>query len=108
MSLVDLAVQNYLVPTVVEQTSRGERAYDLYSRLLKENIIFIAEWGKDLLTTVQMGETTEDNAARPTRIKVLFGTPKNNTSHDTGEDTPNGNAADLEPEIPPTEHNRLD
>src|SRR6187455_1486953 len=34
-------VTNYLVPNVVEQTSRGERAYDLYSRLLKENIIFL-------------------------------------------------------------------
>ena len=33
--------RNYLVPTVVEQTNRGERAFDLYSRLLKENIIFI-------------------------------------------------------------------
>ncbi|HEV2361194.1 MAG TPA: ATP-dependent Clp protease proteolytic subunit [Acidimicrobiales bacterium] len=32
---------NYLVPTVVEQSSRGERAYDLYSRLLRERIIFI-------------------------------------------------------------------
>jgi ATP-dependent Clp protease protease subunit len=34
-------VYNYLVPTVVESTSRGERAYDLYSRLLRERIIFI-------------------------------------------------------------------
>jgi ATP-dependent Clp protease protease subunit len=32
---------NYLVPMVVEQTKRGERAYDIYSRLLKERIIFI-------------------------------------------------------------------
>ena len=32
---------NNLVPTVVEQTNRGERAYDIYSRLLKERIIFI-------------------------------------------------------------------
>jgi len=32
---------NYLVPTVVESSSRGERAYDLYSRLLRERIIFI-------------------------------------------------------------------
>lgn len=32
---------NYLVPTVMESTSRGERAYDLYSRLLRERIIFI-------------------------------------------------------------------
>ena len=32
-----------LVPTVVEQTGRGERAYDIYSRLLKDRIIFLAE-----------------------------------------------------------------
>jgi ATP-dependent Clp protease, protease subunit len=36
-----LRASNYLVPTVVEQTNRGERAFDLYSRLLKENIIFL-------------------------------------------------------------------
>ena len=33
--------KNYLVPTVVESSSRGERAYDLYSRLLRERIIFL-------------------------------------------------------------------
>ena len=33
--------KNYLVPTVVESSNRGERAYDLYSRLLKERIIFL-------------------------------------------------------------------
>jgi len=32
---------NYLVPMVVEQTNRGERSYDIYSRLLKERIIFL-------------------------------------------------------------------
>lgn len=32
----------YLVPTVIEKTSMGERAYDIYSRLLKENIIFLS------------------------------------------------------------------
>ena len=32
---------SYLVPTVVEQTSRGERAFDIYSRLLSERIIFL-------------------------------------------------------------------
>lgn len=31
----------YLIPTVIEQTNRGERAYDIYSRLLKERIIFL-------------------------------------------------------------------
>jgi ATP-dependent Clp protease protease subunit len=34
-------LNNYLVPTVVEQTNRGERAFDIYSRLLKERIIFV-------------------------------------------------------------------
>ena len=33
--------QGYLVPTVIEQTSRGERGYDLFSRMLEENIIFL-------------------------------------------------------------------
>ena len=33
---------NTLVPMVVEQTSRGERAYDIFSRMLKERIIFLA------------------------------------------------------------------
>jgi ATP-dependent Clp protease protease subunit len=43
MSMNDLpeTVMNNLVPMVVEQTSRGERAYDIYSRLLKERIIFL-------------------------------------------------------------------
>jgi ATP-dependent Clp protease protease subunit len=40
MSVVGSA-QGYLVPTVIEQTSRGERGYDLYSRLLKERIIIL-------------------------------------------------------------------
>ncbi|MSY45236.1 MAG: ATP-dependent Clp protease proteolytic subunit, partial [Actinobacteria bacterium] len=34
-------IENYLVPTVIEQTNRGERAFDIYSRLLKERIIFL-------------------------------------------------------------------
>jgi ATP-dependent Clp protease, protease subunit len=36
-----VSAQGYLVPTVIEQTSRGERGYDLYSRLLKERIIIL-------------------------------------------------------------------
>ena len=34
-------LRNYLVPVVVEQTSRGERSFDIYSRLLKERIVFL-------------------------------------------------------------------
>ena len=40
--MIELAPKmDYLVPTVVEQTGRGERSYDIYSRLLKERIIFL-------------------------------------------------------------------
>ena len=35
--------KNYLTPYVIEQTSRGERSYDIYSRLLKDRIIFLGE-----------------------------------------------------------------
>src|SRR5207237_5976892 len=45
---------NTLVPMVVEQTARGERAYDIYSRLLKERIIFVTgpieDYGASLIT----------------------------------------------------------
>ena len=42
---------NTLIPMVVEQTNRGERAYDIYSRLLKERIVF---WWAQLMTTLQV------------------------------------------------------
>jgi ATP-dependent Clp protease protease subunit len=48
-----------LVPMVVEQTSRGERAYDIYSRLLKENIIFL-------------GTPIEDTVANLVIAQMLF------------------------------------
>jgi ATP-dependent Clp protease protease subunit len=41
MKLDDLSPQANLVPMVVEQSARGERAYDIYSRLLKERVIFV-------------------------------------------------------------------
>ena len=52
-------MMNQLVPMVVEQTSRGERAYDIYSRLLKERIIFI-------------GTPIDDNVASLTVAQLLF------------------------------------
>ena len=36
-------MKNYLVPTVVEETNRGERAYDIYSHLLKERVVFLGD-----------------------------------------------------------------
>jgi len=48
-----------LIPMVVEQTSRGERAYDIYSRLLKDNVIFI-------------GQAIDDNVANLVIAQLLF------------------------------------
>lgn len=39
----NVGMKNYLVPTVIEETNRGERAFDIYSRLLKERVIFLNE-----------------------------------------------------------------
>ena len=41
-----------LVPMVVEQTSRGERAYDIYSRLLKDRIVFIGDVVNDVIANL--------------------------------------------------------
>jgi len=43
---------SYLVPTVIEQTNRGERAFDIYSRLLKERIIFLTGEVNDQVSTL--------------------------------------------------------
>ena len=43
-----MGMTNSLIPYVIEQTSRGERSYDIYSRLLKERIVFLGEEGNDV------------------------------------------------------------
>jgi ATP-dependent Clp protease protease subunit len=50
MSRSEMTPMNYLVPTVVEQTPRGERAFDIYSRLLKDRIVFL---GTPIYDTMQ-------------------------------------------------------
>ena len=45
-----------LVPYVIEQTSRGERSYDIYSRLLKERIIFLGEEVNDVSASVVVAQ----------------------------------------------------
>jgi ATP-dependent Clp protease, protease subunit len=45
-----------LIPTVVEKTGRGERSYDIYSRLLKERIIFIGDPIGDMIANVVMAQ----------------------------------------------------
>jgi ATP-dependent Clp protease protease subunit len=64
---------SYLVPTVVEQTNRGERAFDLYSRLLKENIIFLATPIDDTIANLivaQMLHLESENADRDISLYI--------------------------------------
>ena len=49
-------IRNYLVPTVIEQTNRGERAFDIYSRLLKERIIFLGTPIDDQVANLVMAQ----------------------------------------------------
>src|SRR5680860_1779978 len=68
-----LRVANYLVPTVVEQTNRGERAYDLYSRLLKDNIIFLGtpiDDGIANLISAQLLHLESENAEKDISIYI--------------------------------------
>lgn len=57
--MADRILDNYLVPMVVEQSGRGERAYDIFSRLLKDRIIFI-------------GTPIDDNIANLVIAQMLF------------------------------------
>src|SRR5437588_7623814 len=52
----DKQPQMYLVPTVLEQTSRGERAYDIYSRLLRDHIVFLGTPVDDIVANLIMAQ----------------------------------------------------
>ena len=76
MSLVDEKIFNYLVPTVVEQTNRGERAYDLYSRLLKENIIFLGTPIDDTVANLMCAQLLHLESENPDRdINIYINSP---------------------------------
>ena len=72
MTLADLKTQNYLVPTVVEQTNRGERAFDLYSRLLKENIVFIGTPIDDTIANLICAQLLHLESENPDRDISLY------------------------------------
>ena len=67
---------NLLVPMVVEQTSRGERAYDIYSRLLKERIIFVAGPVEDNMATLIVAQLLFLEAENPKKeISMYINSP---------------------------------
>lgn len=59
MALTETVKNQFLIPTVIEKTSYGERAYDIYSRLLKDRIVFI-------------GDEIDDHVANLVIAQLLF------------------------------------
>jgi len=67
---------NYLVPTVVEQTNRGERAFDLYSRLLKEHIIFLGTPIDDAIANLICAQLLHLESENPDKdINIYINSP---------------------------------
>ena len=73
---MNLEAYNYFVPTVVEQTNRGERAYDLYSRLLKENILFLGTPIDDTIANLVCAQLIHLESENPDKdINIYINSP---------------------------------
>ena len=71
---------SYLVPTVVEQTPRGERAFDIYSRLLKERIVFLGTPIDDGVANVIMAQLLHLEGEDPDKdISMYINSPGGST-----------------------------
>ena len=69
-------ITNNLIPMVVEQTSRGERAYDIYSRLLKERIVFLVGSVEDHTANLIVAQLLFLESENPTKdIHLYINTP---------------------------------
>ncbi|MCJ8322554.1 MAG: ATP-dependent Clp protease proteolytic subunit [Rhizobiales bacterium] len=69
-------IQNNLVPMVVEQTNRGERSYDIFSRLLKERIIFINGPFEDAMSSIVCAQLLFLEAENPNKeISIYINSP---------------------------------
>jgi ATP-dependent Clp protease protease subunit len=65
-------LQNYLVPIVIEQTNRGERSFDIYSRLLKERIVFLGTPIDDQVANLVMAQLLHLEAEDPDKDINLY------------------------------------
>ncbi len=67
---------DYLIPMVIEQTNRGERSFDIYSRLLKERIIFLGTGIDDSIANVIMAQLIHLDAEDPEKdIQIYINSP---------------------------------
>jgi len=67
-----MSVRNSLVPIVVEQTSRGERSYDIYSRLLKERVIFVVGEVEDHMSNLIVAQLLFLESENPDKDISLY------------------------------------
>ncbi len=67
-----MSVMNHLVPIVVDQTSRGERSYDIYSRLLKERIVFLTGPIEDGMASVAIAQLLFLEADNPEKDIFMY------------------------------------
>ena len=65
-------MQNYLVPIVIEQTNRGERSFDIYSRLLKERIVFLGTPIEDQIANLVMAQLLHLESEDPDKDINLY------------------------------------
>jgi ATP-dependent Clp protease protease subunit len=70
MTMTDM--QNYLVPVVVEQTNRGERSFDIYSRLLKDRIVFLGTPIDDAVANLVMAQLLHLESEDPEKDISLY------------------------------------
>jgi ATP-dependent Clp protease protease subunit len=74
-------VQDYLVPVVVEQTSRGERSFDIYSRLLKDRIVFLGTPIDDAVGNLIMAQLLHLESEDPDKdINLYINSPGGDVS----------------------------
>jgi ATP-dependent Clp protease protease subunit len=77
----DVKTYNQLVPMVVEQTGRGERAYDIFSRLLKERIVFIGTAVDDVIASLVIAQLLFLESEDPDKdINVYINSPGGSVS----------------------------
>jgi ATP-dependent Clp protease, protease subunit len=65
-------IRDYLVPVVIEQTNRGERSFDIYSRLLKERIVFLGTPIDDAIANLVMAQLLHLESEEPEKDIALY------------------------------------
>ncbi|HEX2032089.1 MAG TPA: ATP-dependent Clp endopeptidase proteolytic subunit ClpP [Actinomycetota bacterium] len=69
-------MENYLVPIVIEQTNRGERSFDIYSRLLKERIVFLGTPIDDQVANLVMAQLLHLESEEPDKdVNIYINSP---------------------------------